>query len=170
MWAGPRFLRRMFWVPPTALLMKTPRDPGGREYAGTQSLVRVGSKVGRSRPHGPGGRQALCRPQVDQADMPVPGGSVAHTKHQSVGAAGHVAEKGQNLRVTDGRPWPSHTVEAVESEGASSGDSVWHDVGGRLKMAAVSEYDRPRPLPSTQGLRGQPPLCSPSPADFHFRQ
>ena len=54
----------MFWVPPTALLMKTTRDPGGREYAGTRSLVRVRSKVGRSRPHGWEGRQALCRPQI----------------------------------------------------------------------------------------------------------
>lgn len=81
-----------------------------------------------------------------------------------------MAEKGQNLRVTDGPPWPSCTVEAVESEGDSSGDSVWHEVGGRLKMAAVSGCDQPRPLPSAQGLRGQLPLCSPSPADFHFRQ
>ena len=54
----------LFWVPPTALLMKTTRDPGGREYAGTWSLVRVRSKVGRSRPHGWEGRQALCRPRT----------------------------------------------------------------------------------------------------------
>lgn len=155
---------------PHSTFNEDPRDPGGREYAGTRSLVRVGSKVGRSRPHGLGGRQALCRPQVDRADTPVPGVSVAHTKLQSVGAAGHVAKKGQNLRVMDGPLWPSHTVEAVESEGESSADSVWHEVGGRLKMAAVSGCDRPRPLPSAQGLHGQLPLCSPSSADFHFRQ